>query len=69
MKKKRSSCGYLAGRAQANPTAGGRVQWCQLVETGAHAPASVKRQTGMPSRRALSARFSVMPEPGKTISP
>ena len=27
------------------------------------------RQTGMPSDRALSTRFSVMPEPGKAITP
>ena len=38
-------------------------------EGGAHAPSSVNRQTGMPKRRALSARFSVMPEPGKTMTP
>ncbi len=41
----------------------------RLDEGSAHAPPSVKRQTGMPRRRALSARFSVMPEPGKTMTP
>src|SRR5271170_365612 len=36
---------------------------------GAYAPPSPKRHTGMPSLRALSARFSEMPEPGKTTRP
>ncbi|BCH23211.1 hypothetical protein MesoLjLb_29960 [Mesorhizobium sp. L-8-3] len=35
----------------------------------ARAPPSMKRQTGMPRRRALSVRFSVMPEPGNMIIP
>ncbi len=38
-------------------------------ENGAHAPSPDACQTGMPRRRALSARLSVMPLPGKTINP
>lgn len=34
-----------------------------------HPPRPSNRQTGMPSTRALSARFPVMPEPGKTMAP
>lgn len=37
--------------------------------SGAHAPPEPKRQIGMPSLRALSARFSWMPEPGNTMTP
>ena len=36
---------------------------------GAHAPPLPNFQTGMPSLRALSARFSRMPVPGKTMAP
>ena len=40
----------------------------QGLPTGRQAAVS-NRQTGMPSFLALSARFPVMPEPGKTMTP
>src|ERR1700722_1668538 len=38
-------------------------------ESGAYAPLFPRRQTGMPSMRALSARLAEMPEPGQTMTP
>ena len=38
-------------------------------EDGPQPPPPSKRQTGIPRMRALSARFPVIPEPGKTMTP
>jgi hypothetical protein len=45
-----------------------RTNCPEFFECGAHVPPP-KRETGMPNTLALSTRFSVMPEPGKTTTP